>query len=46
MDLIANLEIKNLKYHDNWKSPSLSELTPIIFDLELTHIGLEAPIDD
>ena len=22
-----------------WRSPSLSELTPIIFDIELTHLG-------
>ena len=40
MDLIANLEIKNLKYHDNWKSPSLSELTPIIFNMKLTDLDL------
>ena len=27
-----------------WKPPSLSELTPIIFHMELSHLGLEASI--
>ena len=27
---------------ENWRSPRLSELTPIVFDMELTHLGLEA----
>ena len=25
-----------------WRHPILNELTPIIFDIELTHLGLEA----
>ena len=25
-----------------WMSPSLSELTPIVFNMKLTHLGLEA----
>ena len=25
-----------------WRSPNLSELTPIIFVIQLTHLGLEA----
>ena len=28
---------------DHWRPPSLSKLTPIIFDMGLTHLGLEAP---
>ena len=31
-----NFEILN--YH-KWRSPSLNELTPIMFDMELTHLG-------
>ena len=27
-----------------WRPPSLSGLTPIIFDMELTHLGLEITI--
>ena len=27
-----------------WRSPSLSELIPIIYNMELTHLGLEASI--
>ena len=27
---------------NKWKPPSLSELTPMIFDMGLTHLGLEA----
>ena len=26
----------------NWRPPSLNELTPIIFDTEMTHLGSEA----
>ena len=26
----------------NWRPPSLSELTPMIFDMRITHLGLEA----
>ena len=25
-----------------WRSPSLSELTPMVFNMGLTHLGLEA----
>ena len=27
----------------NWKPPGQSELTPIIFNMELTQLGLNAP---
>ena len=27
-----------------WRPPSLSELTPIIYDMVLTHLGSEASI--
>ena len=35
---------KNLyvKLYFIWKPPSLNELTPIIFNMELTHLGTEA----
>ena len=26
----------------NWRPPSLSELTPVIYDMGLTHLGYEA----
>ena len=26
----------------NWRPPSLSQLTPMIFDMGLTHLGSEA----
>ena len=26
----------------NWRSPSLSELTPILFNMEITHLGSDA----
>ena len=36
-------EFKNLgQANYNWRPPNLSELTPIIFNMELTHFGLEA----
>ena len=28
-----------------WRPPSLSELTPIISNMELTHLGLDASIN-
>ena len=36
---IATVNLKAI-----WRAPSLSELTPIIFDMELTHKGLESSI--
>ena len=45
-DLIFILLISLLKVNDFWRPPSLSELTPIIFDRELTDLGLEASIID
>ena len=30
--------------HAKWRTPNLSELTPIMFDMELTHLGLEVAI--
>ena len=29
--------------NNKWIHPSLSEVTPIVFDIELTHLGSEAP---
>ena len=29
---------------NNWRPPSLSELTPIIFYMELTHLGSVPPV--
>ena len=34
----------NLTYIDIWMSPSLNKLTPIVFNMDLTHLGLEASI--
>ena len=34
--------IKYLQFNMNWMPPSLSELTPIISDMELTHLTSEA----
>ena len=31
---------------DRWRPLSLSELTPIIFNMMLTHLGLEASISE
>ena len=41
-------KIFNIKIKESliWKSPSLSELTPIISNEELTHLGSEALIHD
>ena len=33
--------IDNLKSLEKWRSSSLSELTPIIFHMGLTHLGLD-----
>ena len=27
--------------NSNWRAPSLSELTPMIYNIELTHLGSE-----
>ena len=37
-------KISKIKQHLrlNWTPPSLSELTPMIFNMGLTHLGLEA----
>ena len=34
--------LRNGFLEDKWRPPSLSELTPIIFNMELTHLGTEA----
>ena len=36
MDIILLLDVYE------WRPPSLSELTPIVFDMELTHLSWEA----
>ena len=33
----------NIPVRYNWRFPSLSELTQIVFNMELTHLGLETP---
>ena len=30
--------------HEKWRPPSLSELTPMVFNTGLTHLGSEASI--
>ena len=37
--IVVNL---SFKFHYKWSPPSLSELTPIIFNTELTHLGSDA----
>ena len=32
--------------NDNWRPPSLSKLTPLIFMMGITHLGSEASISD
>ena len=51
MDLMSKIEQKTINLIDNifhkaytWRPSSLSKLTPIIFNMELTHLGLEASI--
>ena len=33
-----------LTYNNKWRPPSLSELTPMIFNIGLTYLGSEVPI--
>ena len=33
---------KDLSYKNNWRPPSLTKLTPVIFNIELTHLVSEA----
>ena len=37
--LVSNYDCILLKINLIWRSPSLSELTPMIFNMELTHLG-------
>ena len=38
------LKISREYYYIIWRLPSPSELTPLIFNIELTHLGSEAYI--
>ena len=39
---IGNYVIGTYNNDDNWRSPNLTELTLILFNTELTHLGFEA----
>ena len=42
--LIYIFEIKLIQIIIIWRHASISELTPVIFDMELTHLGSDASI--
>ena len=39
---LSYIEFLEYNYRNNWRPPSLSKLTPIIFNMRLTHLGLDA----
>ena len=39
---IVSISSPRFYFYFNWRPPSLSELTLVIFDMELTHLGSEA----
>ena len=39
---LFNVKWNIIKLNNIWRPPCINELTPIIFDMELTHFGLEA----
>ena len=41
-DIHFHISIVMLTLSDIWRPPNLSELTPILFNMGLTHLGLEA----